>query len=87
MSDKRVWFITGASRGMGASFVRAALHAGDAVVARARRVVDVERVFGGEPDVFAVALDVTSTDAATAAAEAAVDRFGRVDVLVNSAGA
>jgi len=87
MSDHRVWFITGANRGMGASFVRAALDAGDAVVAGARRVADVDEVFAGEPNVLAVPLDVTSADAATAAAEAAVERYGRVDVLVNSAGA
>jgi len=87
MSDHRVWFITGANRGMGASFVRAALDAGDVVVAGARRVADVDEVFAGEPNVLAVPLDVTSADAATAAAEAAVERYGRVDVLVNSAGA
>lgn len=87
MPAKRVWFITGASRGMGASFVRAALDAGDAVVATARRAADVEATFGGEADVLGVALDVTSTDEAAAAVAAAVARFGRIDVLVNSAGA
>lgn len=87
MPAKRVWFITGASRGMGASFVRAALDAGDAVVATARRATDVEATFGGEADVLGVTLDVTNTDEAAAAVAAAVARFGRVDVLVNSAGA
>jgi NAD(P)-dependent dehydrogenase (short-subunit alcohol dehydrogenase family) len=85
--DQRVWFITGAGRGMGESFARAAIAAGHAVVAAGRRVDDVERVFAGEPDVFAVKLDVTSTTDASSAVEVAVDRFGRVDVLVNSAAA
>ena len=87
MTEKRVWLITGASRGMGASFVRAALEAGHAVVATARRAADVADTFANEPDVLAVELDVTSTAAAAAAVDAAVARFGRVDVLVNSAGA
>lgn len=87
MTEKRVWLITGASRGMGASFVRAALDAGDAVVATARRAADVAETFAHEPEVLAVELDVTSTAAATAAVDAALSRFGRVDVLVNSAGA
>ena len=87
MTAKRVWFITGAGRGMGASFARAALDAGDAVVATARRVADVAAAFSGEADVLPVALDVTSPEAAAAAVDAGVARFGRVDVLVNSAGA
>ncbi len=87
MGGRRVWFITGAGRGMGESFARAALAAGHAVVAAGRRVADVERVFFGERDVLGVKLDVTSTADASSAVEAAVGRFGRIDVLVNSAGA
>ena len=87
MSEKPVWFITGAGRGMGASFARAALAAGRAVVATGRQVADVARAFGDQPDLLPVALDVTNTNDASSAVAAAVERFGRIDVLVNSAGA
>jgi NAD(P)-dependent dehydrogenase (short-subunit alcohol dehydrogenase family) len=87
MSDRRVWFITGASRGMGTSIARAALAAGHAVVATGRRVADVERAFRDDVEVLPLTLDVTSTDAASSAVKAAVERFGRIDVLVNCAGA
>jgi NAD(P)-dependent dehydrogenase (short-subunit alcohol dehydrogenase family) len=87
VADGRVWFVTGAGRGLGRSFVRAALDAGHAVVATARRLDDVVQVFGRDDSVLPVALDVTSGEAAAAAAAAAVERFGRIDVVVNSAGA
>ena len=87
MADRTVWLITGAARGMGESFVRATLAAGHAVVATGRRPDDITKVFGTRDDLLAVRLDVTSVDEATAAVAAAVDRFGRIDVLVNNAGA
>ena len=83
----KVWLITGASRGMGASFVRAALAAGDRVVATARRPEDVSAAFDASDSLLAVRLDVTSAEQAAAAVNDAVDRFGRIDVVVNSAGA
>jgi NAD(P)-dependent dehydrogenase (short-subunit alcohol dehydrogenase family) len=87
MTDRKVWFVTGASRGMGACFVRAALAAGHAVVATARRPEEVTAAVGAHDSLLAVRLDVTSIDDAARAVEAAVERFGRIDVLVNSAGA
>ena len=85
MADKRVWFITGAGRGMGVDFAKAALAAGNAVVATGRNP-DAVRTAGGEAEDLSVAhLDVTSPDDAQAAVTAAVDRFGRIDVLVNNA--
>jgi NAD(P)-dependent dehydrogenase (short-subunit alcohol dehydrogenase family) len=83
----KVWLITGASRGLGASFVRAALAAGDRVVATARRPEDVSAAFDASDRLLAVRLDVTSVEESTAAVSDAVDRFDRIDVVVNSAGA
>ena len=85
MSNKKVWFITGAGRGMGVDFARAALEAGHAVVASGRDNDHVSEALGLSKDLLAVKLDVTSRADAEAAARAAVDRFGRIDVLVNNA--
>ncbi len=85
MSSKGVWFITGASRGMGADFVRAALAAGHRVIASGRDVERVSKALGQSNDLLAVKLDVTSLADAEAAIRAAVARFGRIDVLVNNA--
>jgi NAD(P)-dependent dehydrogenase (short-subunit alcohol dehydrogenase family) len=85
-NDKDVWLITGAGRGMGTDMAKAALAAGHAVVATGRDPERVASAVGVHDDLAAVKLDVTSVDDAKAAAEAAVDRFGKIDVLVNNAG-
>jgi NAD(P)-dependent dehydrogenase (short-subunit alcohol dehydrogenase family) len=86
-TDKKVWLVTGAGRGMGVDIAKAALAAGNAVVATGRRPEAVEQAMGGaQDDVLVVKLDVTSPADAQAAVQAAVDRFGRIDVLVNNAG-
>ena len=87
MYDGRVWLITGAGRGMGAAFATTALSAGHAVVATSRRPSDITSALGSSDRLLAVALDVTSTADSAAAVEAAVERFGRFDVVVNNAGA
>ena len=85
MINKKVWFITGAGRGMGADFANAALTAGHAVVATGRDTDAVSKALGQSNDLLAVKLDVTKRADAEVAVGAAVDRFGRIDVLVNNA--
>jgi len=83
----RTWFITGSSRGFGRALTVAALEAGDQVVATARRPEQLDDLAQKYAErVLPVALDVTDRSAAAAAVEAAIDRFGRIDVVVNNAG-
>ena len=83
----KVWLITGAARGLGAEIAKAALVNGDRVVATGRKLAQVEKTFAEIGDrVLSLPLDVTSESQAVAAVEAAVERFGRIDVLVNNAG-
>src|SRR5438477_2483561 len=86
MSDRNVWFVTGAGRGMGVDIVKAALAAGHAVVATGRNTDAVARALRGAADLLVVKLDVTRPADAEAAVAAAVERFGTIDVLVNNAG-
>ena len=86
MTEKKVWFITGAGRGMGVDIAKAALAAGYSVVATGRDPERVSAAIGDSDNLLTVKLDVTDTADAQAAVEAAVDRFGRIDVLVNNAG-
>ena len=86
MTDKQVWIVTGAARGMGVDIAKAALAAGHAVVATARNADAVTAALGEHEKLLAVKLDVTVPADAEEAVRAAVDRFGRIDVLVNNAG-
>jgi NAD(P)-dependent dehydrogenase (short-subunit alcohol dehydrogenase family) len=86
MAEKKVLLITGAGRGMGVDIAKAALAAGYAVVATGRRPEAVAQAVGAADDLLTVRLDVTDPESAQAAVRAAVDRFGRIDVLVNNAG-
>ena len=84
---ERVWFITGSSRGFGRELVKAALAAGDAVTATARRpeqLADLVETYGDR--ILPLTLDVTDPHAAGAAIAAAREKFGRIDVIVNNAG-
>jgi NAD(P)-dependent dehydrogenase (short-subunit alcohol dehydrogenase family) len=86
LTFKRVCLITGASRGIGARIAAAALANGDAVVATARDASSVTQRFGTQPALLAVSLDVTNEAQGIAVAKAAIEHFGRIDVLVNNAG-
>ncbi|RLP82670.1 SDR family NAD(P)-dependent oxidoreductase [Micromonospora sp. BL4] len=84
----RVWFITGASRGLGRAFTAAALAAGDRVVGVARDVSPLDDLAGRHPDrLLALRLDVTDRSAVFDVVGQAVRHFGRLDIVVNNAGA
>ena len=83
---KKVWLITGAGRGLGLDIVKAVRTAGHSVVATGRDAARVAAAVGQHDNVLAFKLDVTRPQEAQAAVEAAVARFGRIDVLVNNAG-
>ena len=81
-NGKKVWFITGASRGFGALIAAEALAAGDAVVAAARDPASVTARLGQHANLLPVRLDVTREEQAQEAVKQAVKKFGRIDVLV-----
>jgi NAD(P)-dependent dehydrogenase (short-subunit alcohol dehydrogenase family) len=83
---EKVWFVTGAGRGLGVDIVRKALEAGHSVVATGRDPDKVLKAIGAHDNLLTVALDITDPASAQAAVAAAVERFGRIDVLVNNAG-
>ncbi|HKX26428.1 MAG TPA: oxidoreductase [Blastocatellia bacterium] len=82
----KTWLITGASRGFGALIAKRALEVGDYVVATARNPQTIVDALGSHPNLLALPLDVTNEPQAHEAAASAVERFGRIDVLVNNAG-
>jgi NAD(P)-dependent dehydrogenase (short-subunit alcohol dehydrogenase family) len=86
MTDRKVWFITGAARGIGSDLVKAALEAGHSVVATARDAAAVTNEVGEHERLLPLAMDVTDPAQVDDAVGKALDRFGRIDVLVNNAG-
>lgn len=86
MNTRKVWLVTGAGRGMGVEIVKAALVAGHQVVATGRDVQKVRNAIGDHDNLLIAPLDVTSPADANAAVESAVQKLGRIDVLINNAG-
>lgn len=86
MTDKKIWFITGAGRGLGTDIAKAALAAGHAVVATGRDPRKVSAAIGDHENLLCLKLDVTRIEEAQAATAATIAKFGRIDVLVNNAG-
>src|SRR5574344_1002791 len=85
--NKRVWFITGASKGLGYAFTCAALKAGDKVVAVARTIDKLEKLKDTYREtLLPLTLDVTDREAVFSTVEAAIEHFGRIDIVVNNAG-
>jgi NAD(P)-dependent dehydrogenase (short-subunit alcohol dehydrogenase family) len=85
MNTKKVWFITGAGRGIGLYIAKAALDAGFNVVATGRNVEKVSSAFKKSENLLITKLDITKQADAVTAVKAALDKFGRIDVLVNNA--
>ena len=85
MAINKVWLITGAGRGLGVDIAKAALAGDHKVVATGRNTDKVAKALGKSPELLVVKLDITKPADAESAVKAAVDRFGRIDVLVNNA--
>src|ERR1041384_6867824 len=85
MNNNKVWFITGAGRGMGVDIAKAALAAGNKVVATGRNTDKVAEALGKSADLLVAKLDITKAADSEAAVKAAVEKFGHLDVLVNNA--
>lgn len=86
MDNKRVWLITGASRGIGAKIAAVALARGDSVIGTGRNPQQVTDALGENANLLAVKLDVTDESQVASAVEASIQKFGRIDILVNNAG-
>src|SRR5437764_31269 len=85
MSEKKVWLITGAGRGLGVDIAKAALASGHQVVATGRNTDRVAAAVGASAELLVARLDITNAGEAEAAVQATIERFGRIDVLVNNA--
>jgi NAD(P)-dependent dehydrogenase (short-subunit alcohol dehydrogenase family) len=82
----QIWLVTGASRGLGQAIAQAVLEKGDTVIAAVRNPEHAQKALGDSQRVFAVAMDVTDSASIRGTAEAAVARFGKIDMVVNNAG-
>src|SRR5688572_14506121 len=87
MSNKKTWFVTGASKGLGLSLVKQLLSQGYQVAATSRSLNDLNKAVGeNNPDFLPLTVDLKTEASVEKAVNAAVDRFGKIDVVVNNAG-
>ena len=84
--NDQVWLITGANKGLGAAIAKEALDRGYKVVATARNPESAGKILGNFPNLLIAKLDITNDEQVQSAVNTALDRFGRIDVLVNNAG-
>ena len=84
--QKKVWFVTGANKGLGAAIVKEALASGYQVVATARNAQSAEKELGTHKQLLILSLDITNDAQVREAVAVAIAKFGRIDVLVNNAG-
>jgi len=86
-SQQKVWYITGASKGLGLSLVKQLLAAGNNVAATSRNLADLEKaVGGGQANFLPLAVDLTDETSVKDSVSAAVSAFGQIDIVVNNAG-
>ncbi len=86
MSKQKVWFITGGNKGIGAAIVKEALAQGYNVVAASRKTEEAKQNLGTHPNLLIVKLDISDDQQVEDAIKETMDKFGRIDVLVNNAG-
>lgn len=85
-NKNQVWLVTGANKGLGAAIAKEALDRGYKVVAASRKPKSIAPVLGTSPNLLPVQLDITNDEQINSAVTAVLDKFGRIDVLVNNAG-
>ncbi|MGU3472564.1 SDR family oxidoreductase [Paenibacillus sp. D51F] len=85
-TNDQVWLITGSNKGIGAAIAKEALNQGYKVVAAARKTEGMETKLGDSPNLLITQLDITNENQVQAVVQAAMEQFGRIDVLVNNAG-
>jgi NAD(P)-dependent dehydrogenase (short-subunit alcohol dehydrogenase family) len=85
--NKKVWFVTGASKGFGLALVKLLLQKGDQVAATSRNAADIEnKITGPKENLLALTVDITNEESVNNAIEKTIKKFGRLDVIVNNAG-
>ncbi len=85
-NTEKIWFITGTSKGLGLSLTKLALSQGDKVAATTRNIEALRQQVGDTDNLLPLQVDITSDEAVKAAVDQVIEKFGRIDVVVNNAG-